>query len=126
MSSYVDCRRAQARYRLPQELNGRVEFQYRYLGDERCNLQLLDLSASGISFVLDTELPYLEIGDRIERVTLLCGKHRLHGDLLVMHMTHRPDVGDVCGGLFFPTCDRYILELQELVRSLREPAPALV
>lgn len=118
MASYFRNRRQQRRHKLPRVLDGKIEFDYKYL-PEKVVLKLHDMSASGVSFVLDPELPELDAGDRINRVTMTCGDYELHGDLLVMHISQR-EQGDVCGAIFFPSTDEHILGMQALLASLEQ------
>lgn len=111
------CRRVHPRYRLDAEAVATVDFVYPFPGGHHCSMRLRDISSSGISFVLGQELPGLEAGDSIDRVTVRVGKTVLHGDLLIMHLTPDTGAGSACGALFYPRGDRTLLSLQKLIES---------
>jgi hypothetical protein len=117
--STVTCRRRHERFVL-EPGSAWVEFAYPAPGGFGLRMQLRDISASGISFVLTHSLPSLEIGRSIDRASIEVGRRKLHGDLLVMHLTPDASQGSVCGALFYPRGDANILAVQDLVANLEQ------
>lgn len=119
-------RRKQPRYKAPEQLASRVVFQYRPLGNDTFEMPIKDLSPSGVSFTLTSDLPKLEVGDCIARVKIHLGEDTLRGDLLIMHLSPGAEEGAVCGGLYFPSSDEDILKLQGVIRMLEQEKAELV
>jgi hypothetical protein len=46
------------------------------------------------------------------------GKHRIHADLLVMHVTPDAEPGAICGVLVYPARNKDLITLQSLILSL--------
>jgi len=118
MTTTTACRRRQRRFGFAEALAARIEFSYPYLGGETVHYPLNDISGSGLSFLMEQSLPYLDVGDSLRGTEISIGGSTIPGDLLVMHLTERSSLGLVCGGLFFPHYDRGILELQSTLASL--------
>jgi hypothetical protein len=95
-----------------------VEFPFPLASSERFSMPLRDISASGLSFQLTLELPGLEPGRCLGPSLISFGKHRIHADLLVMHLTPDATPGAVCGVLVYPTRNRDLVTLQSLILSL--------
>jgi len=112
------CRRKARRYALPPELEASLEFGYPTPRDHRCSLPARDVSPSGVSFVLTHELPGLEIGSEIGRATLRAGRHAIHGDLVVIHLTPDESPGSICGTILYPRTDADIVKLKSLIAEL--------
>lgn len=112
------CRRSHDRFPLDASEPGTIEFGYPSHDDERCRMELRDLSRSGLSFYLKHELPGLEVGDSLERALIRLVGREVRGDVLVMHLTPDNSAGAVCGALFFPLEDVDILALRGLVAAL--------
>ena len=83
-------------------------------------MRLRDISESGLSFFLMHELPGLDVGDSLDRVSVDIEGYDLRGDLLVMHLTPDSGEGSVCGALFYPRGDCNIRALHALVAELEE------
>lgn len=110
-------RRQTRRHALPEEFEGRVEFGYPAPEEHRCSMALNDISESGLSFVLEHELPGLEVGRQIEQVTLHAGGRVIDGDMVITHLTSEAG-GSVCGALFYPSSDADLIHLRELLAEL--------
>jgi len=113
MTTTVKNRRAQRRYS-NLCVDSWVELK---VGSSRERLKVLDLSASGLSFVVesDDQLPGLETGAPLDGLVLQVSDCRIRGDILVMHMTTRADSGYVCGALFYPATDTDLLKFRSLI-----------
>ncbi|NJN64012.1 MAG: hypothetical protein HC882_03470 [Acidobacteria bacterium] len=118
MMSITTSRRVHPRYSMDAGTSASVEFVFPFPGGHHCSMKLRDISASGLSFMLDRPMPGLEAGDSIDRVTVRVGELHLHGDLLVMHLTPDASPGSACGALFYPRGDRNIIALQRLIDRL--------
>ena len=112
-------RRKSDRFKMKCDLEGRVEFGYPSPSEHACTLRVRDVSASGISFVLEEELPGLEIGRVLEKVTVRIGARSVRGDLVVMHLMEDYPVDAICGAMFCPTSDEDILRLREIIHDLK-------
>jgi hypothetical protein len=117
------CRRRTKRSPLPQGATGVVEFGYPTPRAHPCSMVLRDISASGLSFILRHELPGIEVGRTLEKLTVRLGRHTVCGDLVVMHLTPDETPGSICGGLFHPSRDSDILSLRRLVAELENRPP---
>ena len=115
--STITCRRRHERFVLEPGAAW-IEFAYPAPGGFGLRMQLRDISASGVSFVLSHSLPSLDIGRGIERASLDLGRRKIHGDLLVMHLTPDATRGSICGALFYPRGDANILAIQSIVADL--------
>lgn len=118
MSTAVACRRKHRRYSPPETATAEVRFGYPRSDGAPCVMRLRDLSASGLSFIINRDLPGFEIGRSINGASLAFGATLMHGDLLVMRLTPDAGPGSVCGALFFPRDDEDIIALQRLVADL--------
>lgn len=112
------CRRRHNRFPLDPGDGGRVEFRFPDPSGHPCSMPLRDVSSAGLSMTLVHELPGLETGSNLDRVTVTVGERKVEGDLLVMHVTPEAVEGAVCGALFYPRHDRDILELRGLIEEL--------
>lgn len=119
----VKCRRKHKRYVLPKEWAARVEFDFPRPGGHRCSMQLKDLSAGGLCFVLAHDLPGLDVGESIDQVTLMIAGQRVAGDLFVMHLSPDAGKGSLCGAFFYPAGDDNLLAIQALVADLEHQWP---
>ncbi len=119
MNSQKACRRKSRRFRFPKGERWCVEFIYPEPGGFECEMELKDFSSSGISFRLSHELPGLEFGRTIRYATLDLNGRKVHGDLLVMHLTPDNAEGAACGVLFYPATDRDTLAWRDAIEELR-------
>ena len=117
-STTTTCRRSHTRFRMPDDARATVEFVHPHPGGHHCCMKLRDISASGVSFFLAGDLPGLEVGDTIDRVTINIEGYELHGDLLVMRLTPDASRGAVCGALFYPRGDRNLHALNVLLDEM--------
>lgn len=125
MSTSVTCRRRHTRYTFSAGTDAWVKFGYPRPSGFPCRMEVKDLSASGLSFIIEHELPGLEVGRTIRKAEITIGKQRITGDLLVMHLTKDVFPGSLCGCLIYPEDDQDIHALHALVTELEiESAPA--
>jgi hypothetical protein len=111
-------RRHHNRHVLAPDSAARAEFGYPDPGGHPCTMPLQDMSASGLSIVLEHELPGLEAGSRLDGATVRIGTRAFRADLLVMHVTPGPWEGAVCGALVYPAEDGDLLTLREVIADL--------
>lgn len=125
MATPVACRRRHTRYTFPPNTEAWVRFGYPLPTGFPCQMEVKDLSASGLSFIIQHELPGLDVGRTIRKVEINIGTKRIFGDLLVMHLTKDVFPGSLCGCLIYPEDDDDIQTMQSLVTELEiESAPA--
>jgi len=120
MSTTTKNRRRQVRHPVTPENLARVEFEYPTPYGRQFQLPLVDLSSSGISFLLDEagELAELEEGTTLAEVVVRLGECLICGELLIMHMTTGPDSRYVCGALFYPATDTDLVKLKSAVAGM--------
>jgi len=120
MSAQPPDRRKRPRY----GIEGTLEFDWPRRGEHRVSFPLRDISHAGLSFLLAIELPGIEIGRNLDHGLVRVGHRKVRGDLVVIHLTPDDSPGSICGAAFYPTSDRDILELKELIAELREQPDA--
>jgi hypothetical protein len=113
------CRRRQPRYTFGQDTPATVEFGQ---NGRAYRLRVADVSASGLGFLLEEDLPGLELGTTIRDVTFCYGEHRIAMDLLVLHVTQHFAGEPACGCLFFPGSDTDLVRFKELLAELEREA----
>lgn len=123
MSIPFPCRRRESRYPVAQVADARIEFRYPTPDDPLRSLPLNDLSAAGISFVLDAPLPQFEPGMAVAPASVVVADDRVGGEMVVMHVTPTNDKDGVCGALFYPEDDAAIDRLLGLLTHLGRPIP---
>ena len=111
-------RRVARRYIISNADHARVIFAYPGPGGRRCELALIDISISGLSFRYRDELPDLESGATLSAVVIRLGRCEIHGDLLVMHLTPYSSGETVCGALFYPAKDADLLKLKSAIAGI--------
>lgn len=111
-------RRTLDRHRVIEGLSAQVEFRWPGRKGGPVQARLRDVSYAGLSLSLTEALPGLEVGDCLEGLAIQVDGIRIHGELLVMHMTPSSKTGIVCGGLFYPAGDEDVLALRRAVRRL--------
>jgi hypothetical protein len=116
----VKCRRRHKRFVVPKDAGARVNFDFPRAGDHPCSMALRDISAGGLCFVLEHDLPGLDVGQVIDQSEVLGFGQSIRGELFLMHLTPAATKGAVCGALFFPAGDRNILAWQALVAGLEQ------
>jgi len=119
--SSVACRREHSRLLLPDGVPGNVAFDYPAPGGEPCVMRLRDISRCGLSFVLSRELPGLEVGRTVDRITIRVGDREIRGEVLVMHLTPDASPGSLCGVLFYPAGDEDVLAVRATLADLASP-----
>ena len=82
-------------------------------------MRVRDLSAGGISFELAHELPGLDVGTNLDKVTLRLGPDAVRGDIVVMRISQRRE-GAICGGIFYPSSDEDAVALDRVMEGLRD------
>ena len=120
MSTPQECRRKTHRFGFPKGETWCVDFIYPEPGGFDCNMELRDLSSGGISFRLSHELLGLEFGRTIKYATLNLNGRKVHGDLLVMHLTPDNQEGASCGMLFYPSTDHDTVKWRESLADLEK------
>lgn len=115
-------RRSIDRHRLPEDSGAHVVLQDPGRRGLDGLLALRDVSFSGLSVILDREMPGLEVGDCLRGVEVRAMGRTFRGELLVMHLTPDASQGSVCGGFFYPSTDDDLLELRALVLALEAGA----
>jgi len=95
-----------------------VEFEFPTTG-QRTRLPLSDLSHSGLSFHgEETDLPPVESGTTIPGASIRIRECIIQGDLVVMHVTPRPDARIACGALLYPATDHDLLKLKAVLAGM--------
>jgi len=123
MAKRPGCRRSHPRHIVEESLHARVEFGYPRPQDPPCRVRIRDVSEGGLGFVLEQELPGLEVGDCIAGVAIHIGSRIIRGDLLVMHFTPEATAGALCGALFYPADDGDLLAFRDVIRELEARTP---
>lgn len=118
MSTRTDCRRGPDRHPLPRADDRYVEVEHPKPGGRRYSFPLHDVSISGLSFVLNEEVPFVDEGTSLDGATVRVGGCTLRGDLLVMHVTPEMAPGSVCGALFYPASDEDLIKLKSLIAGI--------
>jgi hypothetical protein len=90
------------RYPIPPAVEARVEFNYPNPSGRRLSLLLLDISASGLSFVADHELPLVVRGANVDGVEVRVGDTNIEGKLVIKHLTRGDAYEVMYGGVFYP------------------------
>jgi hypothetical protein len=85
---------------------------------ERFRLPLMDISISGLSFVIGDELPGIENGTDLPDAVIQLGECTIRGDLVVMHLTPQTDTRTLCGALFYAASDEDLLKLRGAVAGM--------
>jgi hypothetical protein len=99
----------------------RVEFGYPVPNGQQIRMNLRDVSQAGVSFIMNRELPDIEIGQLINQVVVYLGRRKLRGDLVVAHISAATNGDAVCGALFYPSTDADLRKLKSTVADLLTP-----
>lgn len=120
MATITKNRRRQTRHSVSPEDLARVEFDYPTPNGRRYRLPLVNISASGVSFMVDPgeELAKLDEGSGLPDAVIRLGDCAINGEMLVMHMTAAPDSGYVCGALFYPATDTDLVKLKSVIAGM--------
>ena len=124
MPESPNCRRKSRRFGFPEGETWEVEFNFPAPGGISCRMALRDLSTSGTAFRLSQDLPGLEFGRTVRYATLTMNHRKVHGDMLVMHLTPDDGEGAICGVLFYPATDRDVITWREALVELESKRDA--
>jgi hypothetical protein len=111
-------RRLQKRYPLPANAGAVLKFRHPAPHGPDFATPVRDVSLSGISFILPSEVPGLHVGAIIRGIEAEIAGRTFRGDLLPMHLTPGNGPGSACGGLFYPESDEDLITIRLVVRSL--------
>jgi hypothetical protein len=118
MPTTTATRRRSPRHAVVLDHDAFVEFDPSGPG-EKLRLPLSDLSHSGLSFHGERgEMPPVESGGTIANVSLRIRECIIQGDLVVMHVTPRPDSRILCGALLYPATDHDLLKLKAVLAGM--------
>jgi len=118
MPTRTDTRRRTPRHAVVLDHDAFVEFDLPGPGG-KCRLPLSDLSHSGLSFHGEVaEISSIESGSTIPDVSLRIRECIIQGDLVVMHVTPRPDSRILCGALLYPATDHDLLKLKAVLAGM--------
>jgi hypothetical protein len=95
-----------------------VEVTYPDSASRNVRLPLVDISISGLSFVMTEELPAIDSGTNIPDIVIRLGECEIHGELVVMHMTPDGDDRTICGALFFAATDEDLMKLRSAIAGM--------
>ena len=118
MATLRQSRRVVRRHAIANAEQARIVFHYPGPGGRRCELPLIDISISGLSFRYRDEIPRLETGTALAAVTVRFGSCEIEGDLLVMHVTPHAPGETLCGALFYPAKDADLLKLKSVIAGI--------
>ena len=131
MSPATKTRRRQHRYPIQRGKLARVEFTHPSPNGRRYDLDVTNVSSSGVSFSIENadELTGLEEGTSLAEVVVRIGDCMIRGEMLVMHVTEDTGSRRICGALFYPATNleigfRYLAGL--IVRYGGDPEMALL
>jgi hypothetical protein len=113
-------RRVQKRYPLPADAGAVLRFHHPGLDGPAFTASVRDVSLSGLSFFLPSEIPGLHVGGIVRGVEAVIAGRGFRGDLLAMHLTPQNFGGAVCGGLFYPESDEDLITIRLVVRALEQ------
>jgi hypothetical protein len=111
-------RRLQKRYAPPAGMTSEIRFRHPSPHGAEFQAPLRDVSLSGLSLILPSELPGIQIGDIVRNIEVRVAQKLFRGDLLVMHLTPDNEPGAVCGGLFYPDGDEDLITIRLVVKAL--------
>jgi hypothetical protein len=118
MTTAESCRRKTKRHPARDSEEACVELSTPHRRDERCRLPLMDISVSGLSFVIGDELPDIENGSDLSDAVIHLGECQIRGDLVVMHLTPQTDTRTICGALFYAASDSDLIKLRSAVAGM--------
>jgi len=118
MTTAQACRRETRRHPAKGSEEACVELSTPNRTGERLRLSLVDISISGLSFVVGDELPGIEDGSDLSDAVIHLGECQIRGDLVVMHLTPQTDTRTLCGALFYAASDEDLLKLRSAVAGM--------
>ena len=110
-------RRRHPRWSVPRDGRHLVEFWWPSRKGHRCSMRLNDLSTAGLSFVLEHEVPGLEICHPVRTADVRLGDVAFKADLVVIHITSGPGRPTVCGALVYPKTDDDLIRMKDWLAS---------
>ena len=113
-------RRLQKRYPLPADVGATLKFCHPGVEGPAFTASVRDVSLSGLSFILPSEIPGLSVGSIVRGVEASIVGRCFRGDLLAMHLTPGNFGGSACGGLFYPESDEDLITIRLVVRALEQ------
>lgn len=120
MATITKNRRSHTRHPVSPEEVARVGFDYPTPNGKQYEVPLVNISASGLSFLIDPgdELAGLEEGAGLPDAVIRLGECEIRGEMLIMHMTAGPDSRYVCGALFYPATDTDLVKLKSAIAGM--------
>ncbi len=112
------CRRKVRRHSATGTVEACVEITYPDSASRNVRLPLVDISISGLSFIMTEELPAIESGSNLTNVVVRLGGCEIHGELVVMHMTPQGGERTICGALFYAASDEDIIKLRSAIAGM--------
>ena len=124
MSAVTKTRRGQRRHPINRSELARVGFAYPGPNGRCYELDVTNISSSGVSFSLERtdELTRLEEGTSLSEVVIRVGDCSIHGEMVVMHVTGDADSRRVCGALFYPATDTDLVQLKGVIAGMEVAA----
>jgi hypothetical protein len=117
VASYPN-RRLQKRFSTPADAEASLKFRHPAPNGQQFDARLRDISLSGLSLILPSEIPGIQTGDILRGMEVRVARKTFRGDLLVMHVTPANEPGAICGGLFYPDGDEDLITIRLVVRAL--------
>ena len=118
MSTQTRCRRLVRRFAIPEGAEATVGFVYPGPNGPRHDLQVVDVSVSGLSFVAGRELSGVGSGSTIPEVVIRFAGCEVRGEMLVMHVTPRTPEKRTIGALLYPAQDVDLVKWNSLVAGI--------
>ncbi len=120
MSAVTKSRRGQRRYPVALGKLARVEFSHPGPNGRCYDLEVTNISSSGVSFCLEQthELTGLEEGTSLSGVVIRIGDCMIRGEMVVMHLTGDASSRRICGALFYPATDTDLVQLKGLIAGM--------
>ena len=120
MAAVTKSRRRQQRYKVSGSKLARVEFVHPGPNGRRYDLDVTNLSSSGVSFSFEDtdELIGLEEGTSLSDVAIRIGNCMIRGEFLVMHVTGDSGSRHICGALFYPATDTDLVQFKAVIAGM--------
>ena len=120
MSGVTKSRRGQRRFAVALGKLARVEFSHPGPNGQFYDLEVTNVSSSGVSFCLEEnhELASLEEGTSLSGVVIRIGDCMIRGEMVVMHLTDDTGSRRICGALFYPATDTDLVQLRGLIAGM--------
>jgi hypothetical protein len=118
MTTSQACRRKARRHSATGTVEAFVEITYPDSVARNLRLPLIDISISGLSFIMTEELPAIENGTNITDTVIRLGDCEIRGELVVMHVTPQSDNRTICGALFYTATDDDLMKLRSAIAGM--------